>query len=212
MPRYFNFFPKITYTYNDLSSDAVTNLTAKYKFEDGFLDNAVAYYEYEIADGETPEMIAGKLYDDPEKHWAILGANEIINPQNDWLMDQKSLILYIDKKYEPLANTSNNETGLSWAEENIHSYYKVETQTNMSTDTFVVTKIQVDQNTYANLSPSMSEYTLTSGEYIKVKVEKEQKTYFNYEVEENEKKRSIKVLKREVVKILDSELKRIFLV
>lgn len=210
MPRYFNYFPKTLYGYQEGSADAVTNLTAKAKFEDKFMDTSVAFYEYTVSDGQTPELIAGEIYDDTEKHWSILMVNDVINPQNDWLMDQKSLTLYIDKKYRDRANLSNNETGLEWAQENNHSYYKIETQTNKTYDTKVVTKIEIDQNTFANLTSSTTDYVLNNGDKISVRIEKEQKSYFDYEVEENEKKRSIKILKREVVSVLDTELKRVF--
>lgn len=198
------------YSYNDNSVDVVTNLTAKFKFDDNILNNSIAYYEYEVSDGETPELIAGKLYGDPEKHWTILMVNNIVNPQNDWLMDTRSLELYIDKKYEENVNVANNETGLDWAKDNTHSYLKVETKTNDTIGKKIVSKIQIDKDTYDNLSTSTDSYTVGSGEKFTVKIEKEQRSYYNYEVEENEKKRSIKILKREVVDVLDAELKRVF--
>ena len=210
MPKYFNLFPKLFYSYNDTSVDVATNLTAKFKFDDNILNNAIAFYEYEVQDGETPEMIASKIYNDSEKHWVILMANDIVNPQIEWLMDTKTLTLYIDEKYKANANTSNNETGLSWSRSNIHSYYKVETKTNDLTKKKVITKIQIDQNTHVNLTSSTTNYKVGSGEYFTVKIEKEAQSYYDYEVGENEKKRSIKVLKREVVNVLDSELRRVF--
>lgn len=210
MPRYFDYFPKTLYNYNETSVDTATNLTAKIKFDDNLINNSVAYYQYDIADGETPEIIASKIYDDPEKHWALLMVNDVINPQNDWLMKEESLRLYINKKYEENANSSNNETGLEWSREHIHSYYKIITKTNLDNNKITTNKIQVDQNTYSNLTPSISYFKISSGESISVKVEKEQKTYFQYESEENEKKRTIKVLKRDVVDLLDREIRRVF--
>ncbi len=210
MPKYFNLFPKLFYSYDDMSVDVATNLTAKFKFDDNLLDNTIAFYEYEVADGETPEMIAGNIYGDVEKHWVILMTNNIINPQVDWLMDNKTLTLYVDEKYKANANTSNNETGLSWAKDNIKSYYKIETKTNDLTKQKVISKIEVDQNTYANLSSSVSNFRVGSGDYFTLKIEKEEQTYHDYELEENEKKRSIKILKREVVELLDLELRRVF--
>lgn len=210
MPRYFNYFPKTLYNYTESSVDSVTNLTSKIKFDDNIVDNSVAYYEYDIQDGETPEIIASNIYDDPEKHWAILMINDIINPQTDWLMNQSSLNLYIDEKYKDNANISINETGLEWARTNIHSYYKIQTKTNNSENIKTITKIQIDQNTYSNLTSSVVNYELSGGESFTLKTEKEQKTYYQHEVDENEKKRTIKLLKREVVDLLDMELKRVF--
>lgn len=210
MPKYFNLFPKLFYSHGNTSVEVATNLTAKFKFDDALLDNSLAFYEYEVSDGETPEMIAGEIYGDTEKHWVILMTNNIVNPQTDWLMDTKTLTLYVDAKYESSANLANNETGLSWARENIHSYYKIKTKINNLTKKRVVTKIQVDQNTYANITTSNTNYASSSGDYFTLRVEKEALTYFDYESNENEKKRSIKILKREVVGLLDSELRRVF--
>ena len=210
MPRYFNLFPKLFYSHGNTSTEVVTNLTAKFKFDDNLLDNSIAYYEYEVSDGETPEMIAGKIYGDTEKHWVILMTNNIVNPQTEWLKDSKTLTLYIDEKYESSANLANNETGLSWARENIHSYYKIETKTNDLTKQKLVTKIQIDQNTHANVTTSTTNYRVNSGEYFTLKTEKEALSYYDYEVNENENKRSIKLLKREIVNLLDAELKRVF--
>lgn len=210
MPKYFSKFPKLFYKLDETSPETVTNLTAKFKFNDGLADNSVAFYEYDVSDGETPELIAAKMYDDPEKHWAILYVNNIINPQNDWLMDQKSLSLYIDKKYEANANISNNETGLSWAESNIHSYYIIETQTNQRTKNKITKKTQIDQSTYANTNASTTNYALTDGNLITIQIEKEILTYYDYESEQNENKRTIKILKREVVDLLDVELTKVF--
>ena len=210
MPKYFNVFPKLFYSYGNTSAEVVTNLTAKFKFDDALLDNSVAFYEYEVSDGETPELIAGKIYGDTEKHWVILMTNNIVNPQIDWLMDTKTLASYIDAKYESSANIANNETGLSWDQQNIHSYYKIETKTNDLTKKKLVTKIQIDQNTYANVTTSTTNYRVSSGQYFTLKTEKEALSYYDYEVNENEKKRSIKLLKREVVNLLDVELRRVF--
>lgn len=210
MPRYFKYFPKTLYSYNDSSVDAVTNLVAKFKIQEDILENSVIYYEYDIQDGETPELIASKIYGDPEKHWIILTTNNIINPQVDWLMEQKTFNRYVEAKYVENANTSNNETGLQWARENIHSYYRIETKTNKTYQNTIVKKIVVDQNTYANISVSESNYVLNSGELINLKIEKEAKTYFEYESDLNERKRSIKILKSEIVQILESELEKVF--
>ena len=38
----------------------------------------------EFVIGDTPEIIASKYYGDPEKHWIVLLANDIINPFFDF--------------------------------------------------------------------------------------------------------------------------------
>ena len=42
--------------------------------------NSLLFDTYKVREGETPEMIADKLYDDPELHWVILLINDISLP------------------------------------------------------------------------------------------------------------------------------------
>jgi hypothetical protein len=51
---------------------------------------------------------------------------------------------------------------------------------------------------------------LNDGNSITIKVSKENKSYYDYEVEENESKRTIKLLKPEFVSSIEEEFKIIF--
>lgn len=213
MAKYFNYFPKEYYYLNDNSSslDVVTNITSKFKFDDDFKNNTVVYYEYEVQDGETPEIVAHKLYGSTERHWIILSLNDIVNPQTDWPIKQNSLLKIIDKKYQAAeyANSSTTGAGTTWADTNIHSYYKVETQTNNLNQKKFIDKIQIDANTYANVTSSSESYTLQSGYSITLDITKETKTYLEYEIEQNDNKRTIKILKDEFIDSVEEEFKRV---
>ena len=39
------------------------------------------YYNYQVRDRETPEIVSYKYYDNPQYHWTILLMNEIRDPQ-----------------------------------------------------------------------------------------------------------------------------------
>lgn len=211
MAKYFNFFPKTPY-YIDKekqSIDYLTNIMSRFKFENKFKENTVVYYDYTISDGETPEMIADKIYGSPERHWIILNLNDIINPYLDWPMDSLSLTKFIEKKYEPFADTANNETGLEWSQSNVKEYFIRETKTilpeNNSYDTITI----ITAETYANTLVTSDNYTLNDGTQIKIDKNKESKTYYEYENEENDKKRKIKLLKREFISAVEQEFKNI---
>jgi hypothetical protein len=210
MSKYFNYFPKTAYFLeeNVVSADVVTNITSRFGFEQSFKNNSVVYYEYDIQDGDTPEIIASKLYGSPERHWAVLMVNDIIDGQFDWPLDQRTIIKYINKKYS--ANASAGQTGTIWAQANIHSYYQIDTRTTNSTNTNLETKIQVDANTYANVIVNSSVKTLSSGETITVATTKETKSYYDYEVELNESKRKIKILKPEFVSPIEQQIRSVF--
>ena len=208
MARYFKYFPK-TYYFSHLDSsslDVVTNILTRFKFEQEFKDNSVFYYEYDIQDSDTPEIIASKIYDSPEKHWVILMLNDVIDPMWDWPLDQRTLIKFIDEKYS--ANATGVQTGTDWAKAIYKQYLIVETKTLTGEDPVIV-KYETDSSTYANTTTSAVTKTLSDGKLVKIDLTKETKSYYDYEIEENEKKRTIKLLRPEFVSALDKEIKRL---
>ena len=114
----------------------------------------------------------------------------------------------MNEKYS--ANASVGQSGVNWAQANIHSYYKIETRTTNSTGAELQSKLEIDANTYANVAATTSNLTLNDGNSITITTTKETKSYYDYEVEENEAKRTIKLLKPEFVSSIEEELKIIF--
>jgi len=210
MSKYFNYFPKTVYSLDDTNNvDVVTSIVSRFAFESSFRDNTAVYYEYNVQDSDTPEIIANKFYGDSEKHWVVLMLNQIIDPQFDWPLDQRTIISYINEKYS--ANASVGQSGVSWAQANIHSYYKIETRTTNSTGAELQSKLQIDANTYANVSASTANSSILSdGNSITIAVSKETKSYYDYEIEQNETKRTIKLLKPEFVSPIEDELRAVF--
>lgn len=95
---YFKYFPRVDYVINGEKVN-LTNIFKRFALRKDFYDSPERYFEYEILDGETPEMIADKLYNDPELAFIILIANDIHNIYEEWPMDSASLNRYINKKY-----------------------------------------------------------------------------------------------------------------
>jgi len=213
MAKYFNYFPTTFYSSNNSTTglDVVTNLVARFGFESQLKENTSAFYKYQIQESDTPEIIASKYYDNSERHWIVLLFNDIIDPQWDWPLKQNDLIEYIDKKYT--ANGAANTTvqsGLAWAlsENNIQAYFKVitTTGTNSTTD---VKKLQIDANTYANVAATTTNYTTANNETVTIAITKETRSHYTYEIEENELKREIKLLKKEFVPAVEKEFRRV---
>ena len=213
MAKYFNYFPKIVYSANNNTAglDTVTSITSRFNFTDNFKLNSSIFYTYDVQESDTPEIIAGKFYKNPERHWIVLMFNDIIDPQFDWPLKSSELINFIDKKYTAngAANTTV-QTGLAWAmsTNNVQAYYKVVTKTNQDNIDFIE-KIQVDANTYANVAATTQSFTLNSGDVITQKVTKEKLSYYDYEVVENESKRTIKLIKPEFISAIEKEFKRV---
>ena len=207
MSKYFNFFPKVLYTADSNTGDVVNNIISRFNFEEKFKNNTAVCYEYDIQDSDTPEIIASKIYKDPEKHWIVLLFNDIVDPQFDWPMDYRTLISFINNKYSASANVG--QSGSSWAQSHTHAYYKIETRTTIRTNTITVNKIEVDANTYANVASSSSNVTLADGYVITIATSKESQSYYDYEIELNEAKRKIKLLKPELVNSVEEEFRRV---
>jgi len=213
MAKYFNYFPKTFYSNDNASTglDSVTNIIARFGFEQSLKNNSSAFYKYQIQESDTPEIIAHKYYGSAEKHWIVLLFNDIIDPQFDWPLKYDVLIDFVDAKYT--ANGAANTTvqsGLAWAmsTNNVQAYYKIVTKTDIDNVT-LIEKIQVDANTYANVATSSTTITLQNGDAITQTITKSKKTYYDYEMEENESKREITLIKSDFVKEIEKEFKRV---
>jgi hypothetical protein len=219
MAKYFNYFPSTYYSLNETNVnnlDIVTNIISRYAFGSSIKENVNAFYEYEVKDSDTPEIIASKFYGSPERHWIVLMFNDIVDPQYDWPLSYDNFIEYVDKKYSAseYANNTTSGAGVAWAQNinNIHSYYKVSSRGsvyNTSDKKTITEKIQIDKNTYDNLQEITNQYTLQNGSNISETITKEKQTYYDYEYNLNESKRKIKLLKQEFAEQVFREFKEV---
>jgi hypothetical protein len=133
--------------------------------------------------------------------------NDIFDPQFDWPMDYRTLISFMNEKFKEEANT--NQSGLNWAQSNVRSYYKVETKTTLSTNTIVINKFEVDSNTYSTITTTSNDVLLASNNTIRIQISKQTQSHYDYELELNESKRRIKLLKPEFVTSVEEEFRRV---
>ena len=201
MAKFFSYFPQTYYTLDDNPNalDVITNINFRFVFDAAFKSNTAAYYEYIIQDGDTPEILAYKLYGSSERHWIILLYNDIIDPLFDWPLQQSVLNNFIENKYG----------SISWSQSNIKNYQKVTTRTDNYSGTIQTDIINVDANTYANVIISTNSYTLGDGNSITVDVSKQTQSYYDYEVDLNDSKKTIKILQDQFVLPAEQEFKTI---
>lgn len=210
MAKYFNFFPKTYYlSESETSADILTKITTRFAYEQTFKENTSVFYEYDIKDSDTPEGIAYKMYGSSERHWMILLLNDIMNPVYDWPLDQREIIKFVDSKYSANANTSNGQTGLSWSKSNIKDYLKIVTKTDIRTNTIQVDKYVIDANTYANVIVDSITTTLSDNAQVRIDTSKQTISYYDYEIEANEAKRTIKILKPEFAPAVEEEFRKV---
>ena len=151
---YFNSFPVIPYdSKGDLHFKDVINLLRRVSMRTKLKSNTLLYDTYDVKEGETPEMIAHKLYGDVKLHWIILLVNDITDRYHQWPMTGGQFLDYINDKY-------SNVDG-------IHHYES--TQTSGDTKVKIEVFNEVDDDAYTGLTP------ITNREYEENEQDKRRK-------------------------------------
>jgi len=97
---YFQRFPKTLYSLDDRTSlQLVTSIFIRVAISDDIKNNLSVFDEYDIKDGETPEILADIFYGDSQLHWIILHVNEILDPRFDWPLSTSNFRKYVENKY-----------------------------------------------------------------------------------------------------------------
>jgi len=105
---YFDNFPIISYKKKD-----VTNLLRRVAIRSKAKTNTLIFDTYDVKEGETPEMIADKLYDDVELHWVVLIVNNIVDRYHEWPMFGNQFLDYVNEKYSNPSATHHYEIAQS---------------------------------------------------------------------------------------------------
>ena len=107
---YFANFPLVLYdSVGNGNFKVVTNLLKRVAVRSKVKINTSLFDTYDVKDGETPEMIADKLYDDSELHWIILLLNDITDRYHQWPQNTNQFIAYINDKYSNVDATHHYE-------------------------------------------------------------------------------------------------------
>ena len=98
---YFDSFPKIFYdSVGQGNPKVVTNLLRRVAIRAKVKTNTMLYDTYDVKSGETPEIIADKLYQDPELHWIVMLVNNITDRYHQWPMKEQQFNTFINEKYD----------------------------------------------------------------------------------------------------------------
>jgi len=107
---YFGHFPLIPYdSVGDGKFKLVTNLLKRVAVRSKVKTNVLVFDTYDVKSGETPEMIADKLYNDPELHWVVLLMNNITDRYHQWPLTENQFIAHINDKYDNVDATHHYE-------------------------------------------------------------------------------------------------------
>ncbi len=195
--QYFNSLPKVQYTNTNGVSTIYTNLLARASIIPNLLNNTLNFYDYDIQDGDTPEIVAYKYYGDSYRYWVVLYVNQMNDPQWDWPLDTNNFQNYIVKKYNTIQQ----------AKDELHHFEKVVTKTNRTsgTDSDITTTVDTTIIRLGDIvldegPPFGQVTTYTFGtETVDVIINLRTVSNYTYELELNETKRSIKLLNKSFI-------------
>ena len=193
---FFSLIPDIEYDVKPIKfpytkSDFITakNFFRRFKINEDVFSYTATFNKYAVIEGETPDQVAEKAYGDPFLDWVILMTNNVINPLFDWPRSDNSVRKYCEKTYtDPYSEIL---------------YYKtreIKSGTSMSTDlTGKTVKInaldagvKVDEkfyNTPFSFFDGNQVITMAGSEVC------DPVNAYQHEIEENEKRREIYLLK-----------------
>jgi hypothetical protein len=234
MSSFFDKFPTIPYQISGVrysSFQTIRNLLFRTSIIREALTNSSSYIRYIIQDGDTPEILASKIYGDSQAHWMILYANDMIDAQYDWPLTSTVFPKYIADKYRSMAEDDigpglQDYEVVSWTRDvdNVasqHHYEKVvrrENRTELITEEtrFIVNKslltddelVDVPHEYYDGLS-DIQDYVPVNleidGQTIIETIYRNSVTYYDYEDQLNEAKRTIRIIKKEYYNQLNTE-------
>tara|TARA_B100000029_G_scaffold155954_1_gene151282 strand:+ start:852 stop:1430 length:579 start_codon:yes stop_codon:yes gene_type:complete len=186
MSEFFSHYPKVAYNITGEKEPTklrvAVDIMNRTKIK-GFLeDDIVQFLPYSIPENERPDVTAAKLYGDVKFTWLIFAINEIHDPIYGWPLGQREFITYIKNKYGSIPA----------AQQGIHHYVRIlrhRVEQKGEKDPIPAYKIKCDFDTYKNLP-------LTDREIV---------YYYDWEMEQNEAKRDIKIVKPEFASMIMSE-------
>ena len=99
---YFKNFPSIYYNFTVKGEDTffiLKDITVNFRVLKRALENVTIYDEYDVVDGETPEIVSQKIYGRSDYHWVIMLFNNRVDYLSEWVMTYDRLEQYCKDKY-----------------------------------------------------------------------------------------------------------------
>ena len=111
---YFDTIPKIQYdSVGAGNPKIVTNLLRRVAVRAKVKTNTLMFDTYDVKEGETPEIIAHKLYGDSELHWIVLLENNVTDRYHQWPMRYSQFLQYVNDKYDDVNAVHHYEISAS---------------------------------------------------------------------------------------------------
>ena len=159
---------------------SIVNITQRAKIAERLRQHTTTMHDYAIGEGERPDTVAQKVYGDVKYTWVVLLMNTIVSLY-DWPMTNSEFELYLIGKYGSLTNSQNQGTRTDAAWSAAKFYYTTEGD-------------RVDATTYAGLGTRQG---ITN-------------TPYTQEVDDNDARRTIKVVHRKFLPNILNTLKTLY--
>ena len=190
MANYFSSIPNVDYDINGTEPNqfrSVTNIMQRIRFKPSVLENITDYYPYYVREGERPDIVSFNTYGTVAYSYLILLINNIVDPLFDWPLPSRQFENYIIEQYGSVS-----------AAQSTNKYYyqivRAEVARTGVSERVPEYKIIVDQTTYNSLDASV----------------RSAQNVYDYEVEQNDNKREIKLINPNFIQDIDYEVKTAF--
>ena len=190
MANYFSSIPNVDYDINGTEPNqfrSVTNIMQRIRFKPSVLENITDYYPYYVREGERPDIVSFNTYGTVAYSYLILLVNDIVDPLFDWPLPSRQFENYIIEQYGSVS-----------AAQSTNKYYyqivRAEVARTWVSERVPEYKIIVDQTPYNSLDSSV----------------RSAQNVYDYEVEQNDNKREIKLINPDFIQDIDYEVKTAF--
>lgn len=190
--KYFQSLPLLSMKDHNNNTIVVNNLLSRNYFLPKLIKNFSLFYEYDIKEGDTPENIAYRYYDDIYRYWLVLYSNNLLDFQSQWPLTTSEFESYLKDKYKDVGG----QDIIAYTLSTVHHYEKLVYTSENTSSKEKLTKINIDEDTYNSLMEYSTEKT-KDGVTYRMRITKNAVSIYNYEFELNESKRKINLLKKE---------------
>lgn len=226
---FFKKFPAMLYTVDNYQTgQLIKDIFRRVVLSEQTKQKFSAFDEYDIRDGDTPEVIAYKVYGDSNYHWVVLLTNELFDGRFDWPLSGVNFDSMVDNNYSDrfdihhYENTSGVEINgiLTLASSaafgsfaagdafvtNLGAAGYINSKASSSSIHVTTTKGGINAgNQIIKLSNSSITANVTT---VTVSANCTSVSNYEYETELNEAKRRIKILKPQFVNQIELELEK----
>ena len=200
MSNYFRKVPDIEYV-NRLPDSSigdyirVKNIFTGVSIREDILQDLTVFEKFQIVGNDRPDNVAFEFYGDSNLDWLVLKCNNIINVQSEWPLTQMDLDEYLLDKYGDYNTLYNG----------IHHYETKEIK-NSKGVIIVPEGLQVSENykvTYFDLALGQHRSSLIEEKNIATSI-----TNYDYEINIENEKRNIYLLKPGYTSLVEEDLER----